>query len=370
MARYDTHLDMAERNVSHTQIVELVGSNKRVLDVGCATGYVASGLVDRNCRVWGVDIDAEAAEKARPFLEKLVIADLEHEPLIDQFDKGSFDAVIFGDVLEHLVDPVRALRDAASLLADGGRIIVSIPNVTHGSLRLALLRGQWTYTTVGLLDETHVRFFDRAGVARLFASAGLSVEHLRGVMVDPLASEVDVRPDELPPGFIEWVREQPDALVYQFVASAHLTGPDDSGQLPELVPAAPLDVVRQVDEYTRRHREELETLQHVQNLAEINGAHAAELRHELLRVRDHVIGLEATVASSRTRTAEAKRELAVARRRLKARNKRLARTERQVANLRSKVRAAERAERELRASRSWRVGRAVTAPARFFRRGA
>jgi 2-polyprenyl-3-methyl-5-hydroxy-6-metoxy-1,4-benzoquinol methylase len=367
VARYDTHIDLANRNVSHTQIVELVGSHKRVLDVGCATGYVAAGLSARNCRVWGVDIDAEAAENARPHLEELVIANLETQPLTELFDRGSFDAVVFGDVLEHLVDPGRALNDAVALLADGGQVVVSIPNVTHGSLRLSLLRGQWRYTTVGLLDETHVRFFDRAGVGRLFTGAGLSVSHLRGIMVDPLQTEVEVRPAELPPGFIEWVRDQPDALVYQFIASAHVTGPDDDGALPELEPVVPLDQVRQVDEFSVRHREDLETLQHVQNLADIGRAQ----EHEMLRVRDHIIGLEAEAASSRTRAARLKKDLEVSERRLKVRTKRLGAARRRVRSLRKRLRTAEqRAEREVRSSRTWRVGRAVTAPARIFRRGA
>lgn len=370
MARYDTHVDMANRNVSHTQIVELVGTHKRVLDVGCATGYVASGLAARNCKVWGVDIDAEAAEQARPLLEELVIADLETEPLTDHFDKGSFDAVVFGDVLEHLVDPVRALRDAVSLLAEGGRIVVSIPNVTHGSLRLALLRGQWTYTQVGLLDETHVRFFDRAGVAKLFASAGLTIEHLRGVTIDPLSSEVDVRPDELPPGFIEWVRDQPDSFVYQFVASAHPTQPEDTAELPELVPVIPVQEIRESDEYARRYQEELETLQHTRNLAEISTAQAAQLRRELLNVRDHILGLEAEAASGRKRVAQANRQREIAERRLKERTKKLANTRRRIKALRRRLRLARRAERELRASRTWRAGRVVTSPGRIFRRGA
>ncbi len=377
MARYDTYIDLSNRNVSHTQIVELVGAHKKVLDVGCATGYVAAGLMQRNCQVWGVDIDAEAAEQARPYLEQLVIADLENEPLTDHFEKGSFDAVVFGDVLEHIVDPKRALRDAVSLLAEGGRIVVSIPNVTHGSLRLALLQGNWRYTTVGLLDETHVRFFDRAGVASLMASAGLTVEALRGVMIDPLASEVAVDTDALPAGAVEWVRSQPDSLVYQFVASARLTTADDTGELPDLVPAVPVEEARIVDEHARTYREQLETIQHVQNLAEIRAAQVTDLRHRLLTTRDHIIGLEAQAASDAARAKEAKALQTRAERRLKATRRKLVavRTRntslrRADARLKRQVREARAAERALRGSRSYRLGRALTSPLRILRRGA
>src|SRR5665648_1008225 len=75
MSQYDTTLDLTVSNTSHAQIIDLIGGNKTVLDVGCATGYLAQALRARGCTVSGVEYDAEAAEMARPHLDLLVVGD-------------------------------------------------------------------------------------------------------------------------------------------------------------------------------------------------------------------------------------------------------------------------------------------------------
>lgn len=386
MAHYETDLDLldvANRNVSQAQAVELVGSGARVLDVGCATGYLARALQRRGCRVWGVDRDADAAEPARAHLEQLVIADIEDAPLTDHFEKGAFDVLVFGDVLEHTADPVRVLRDALPLLAEGGRVVCSIPNVTHGSLRLAVLQGAWTYTDTGLLDRTHLRFFDRAGVRSLHAEVGLAVDVLRGVVLDPLGTEVRVDADALPAGTIAWVRAQPDAYVYQFLTSARLAGPGDSLDLPELEPAVPVEEVRLDDQHAQRHRDELATLRQLEDLAARRGAEVEQLRHRLLTLRDQVIGLEATASTSTRRLQVAVKRLETAERKLRNREEALTRLRTRMRAARSgqqrSARTAKRLEAEVRTLRaelsattgstSWRVGRAITSPLRAVRRG-
>lgn len=372
MARYDTDLDLtdaAHRNGSQAQMVELVGTGARVLDVGCATGYVARALRDRGCRVWGIDHDAEAAEQARPFLEELVVADLDQGALSDHFERGAFDVLVFGDVLEHLADPARVLRGALPLLAPGGRVVCSIPNVTHGSLRLALLQGRWSYTETGLLDSTHVRFFDRAGVGALHEQVGLTVEELRGVLVEPLAAEVRVDADALPASVIAWVREQEDAYVYQFVTSARAARPEDRSGLPDLVPAVALEDVRADDVHAQRHRDE---------------QHAVEaLRHTVITQRDHIIGLEATTSTARVRAKATASRLDAAERQLKRREVNAKKLRAEVRSMRATKRRFEmktrrfqkenaelRTEvRQLRSSFAWRIGRVVTSPARVLRRG-
>ena len=76
MSQYDTTLDLSVSNTSHAQVVSLVPAGSDVLDVGCATGYLAEALNQRGCTVSGVEYDAEAAEKARPHLDHLVVGDL------------------------------------------------------------------------------------------------------------------------------------------------------------------------------------------------------------------------------------------------------------------------------------------------------
>jgi len=223
--RYDTDVDLSNRNNSHTLMVELVGGSKRVLDVGCATGYLAQALVERGCTVSGVEFDAEAAEEARPHLERLVIGDLEAMDLPEAFGDDRFDVVVFGDVLEHLKDPLPVLRGARKLLADGGSVVASIPNIAHGSVRLALLAGRFDYQPLGLLDSTHIRFFTRSSVEDLFREAGMVPIDVRRTTAGFFDTPVPVSEAEFPPEVIDAVLADPESATYQFVLRAV---PDDA----------------------------------------------------------------------------------------------------------------------------------------------
>jgi 2-polyprenyl-3-methyl-5-hydroxy-6-metoxy-1,4-benzoquinol methylase len=223
--RYDTDVDLSNRNNSHTLMVELVGGTKRVLDVGCATGYLAQALVGRGCTVSGVELDEESAEEARPSLERLVVGDLETMDFAEAFGEDRFDVIVFGDVLEHLRDPLPVLRKAKALLADRGSVVASIPNIAHGSVRLALLAGRFDYQDLGLLDSTHVRFFTRSSLEDLFREAGLVPIDVRRTTAGFFDTPVPVREDEFAPEIVDAVRADPESATYQFVLRAV---PDDA----------------------------------------------------------------------------------------------------------------------------------------------
>jgi SAM-dependent methyltransferase len=223
--RYDTDVDLSNRNNSHTLMVELVGGTKRVLDVGCATGYLAKALVERGCTVTGLEFDEGAAEEARPHLDRLIVGDLETMDLAEAVGDERFDVVVFGDVLEHLKDPLAALRKAKSVMAERGSVVASIPNIAHGSVRLALLAGRFDYQDLGLLDSTHVRFFTRSSVEDLFREAGMVPVDVRRTTAGFFDTPVPVQEGEFPPEVVDAVRADPEAETYQFVLKAV---PDDA----------------------------------------------------------------------------------------------------------------------------------------------
>ncbi len=70
-----------------------------------------------------------------------------------------FDLVTYGDVLEHLLEPQDVLRETRNLLAPGGRVLISLPNIAFWTMRVKLLMGRFEYESMGLLDYTHLRFF-------------------------------------------------------------------------------------------------------------------------------------------------------------------------------------------------------------------
>jgi 2-polyprenyl-3-methyl-5-hydroxy-6-metoxy-1,4-benzoquinol methylase len=155
---------------SHHRIVEAVRAGSRVLDVGCAGGYVARALRERGCTVVGVDARAdEAAERA---CDRFYVADLDGGDWAPE-ERG-FDYILFGDVLEHLRD-TSILSRCKAWLAPNGRVIASTGNVALWFMRLSLLLGRFRYAPRGILDETHVRLYTRQTFRELLEASGFRV---------------------------------------------------------------------------------------------------------------------------------------------------------------------------------------------------
>jgi 2-polyprenyl-3-methyl-5-hydroxy-6-metoxy-1,4-benzoquinol methylase len=205
---------------THNLVVELVPEGSSVLEFGCATGYMSEVLTQRrSCRVTGVELDPQAAAEATAFCERVVVGDAETLDLGEHLGDERFDAVLFADVLEHLRDPAAMLRRARPFVAEGGAVVASIPNIAHISVRLALLGGEFRYRDLGLLDDTHVRFFTRASIIDLFESEGFVVSTWRRRHVDESDAEISPPPD-LPDDIRSWLGADPELTTYQFVVRA------------------------------------------------------------------------------------------------------------------------------------------------------
>ncbi|MEM0010911.1 MAG: class I SAM-dependent methyltransferase [Conexivisphaerales archaeon] len=149
---------ISEAHGPHVKIIRHVGRGRRVLDVGCATGYLAEELTEKGNEVYGIEVDSEAAMEAREYYKDVLVADvesLEELPYPEKF----FDIVICADVLEHLRKPDRVLRMLKRYLKPEGLLIVSLPNIAYWRVRMNLLLGKFDYEEVGIMDRTHLRFF-------------------------------------------------------------------------------------------------------------------------------------------------------------------------------------------------------------------
>ncbi len=146
--------------------------------------------------------------------------------LCEELGEELFDVIVFGDVLEQLKHRLLTLIRLKSFLRSEGYVIASIPNVAHGSVRLALMQGKFEYLPFGLLDETHLRFFTRESVEQLFDAAGLSITGLERTTRDILETEIKVNTEAIEDEILELVREAPEATTYQFVVKAR---PSDEG---------------------------------------------------------------------------------------------------------------------------------------------
>jgi SAM-dependent methyltransferase len=149
---------------------------RRVLEVGCGGGELGRLLRSRGHHVTGIELVPEMAERARRWLDHVETADVETDGF--PFPPASFDAILFADVLEHLIDPWRVLREAVGVLAESGAVVASIPNVQNIDVLRRLFRGRWDYRERGILDRGHLRFFTLRTIRSLFDQAGLTVEYL------------------------------------------------------------------------------------------------------------------------------------------------------------------------------------------------
>jgi 2-polyprenyl-3-methyl-5-hydroxy-6-metoxy-1,4-benzoquinol methylase len=261
---------------THSKIVSLVPPATRVLEFGCATGYMTEVLKNRlGCTVVGIEIDRDAAALAEHYAERVIVGDAETIDYAAELAGEQFDVVMFADVLEHLKEPADVLRRVRPFVAENGVVVASIPNIAHASVRLALLGGEFRYREWGLLDDTHLRFFTRASIQDLFEETGYAVTHWLRQRLD--VGETEIKVPQVPEAVREWLASDPEATTYQFVLRAVVS--ESSAQL-------------------RLLREEIEQLRPDRDAATHLAAATEELE-ELRPLRDEVVILRAEIEAVR-----------------------------------------------------------------------
>ena len=145
-----------------------------VLDVGCHKGALGAAYRARNprARVLGVDHTPDAVRIAATRLSEVACFDIESDPLPFEVP-GGYDCIIYGDVLEHLRDPWRVMREHAALLSPRGVMLICVPNAAHWSVPLRLINGSFDYEEQGILDRTHLRWFTLASMEKALRTTGL-----------------------------------------------------------------------------------------------------------------------------------------------------------------------------------------------------
>jgi methionine biosynthesis protein MetW len=197
---------------------------RRVLDVGCGAGALGAALrAERDVEVAGLELSPDAAARARERLDAVVEANLDELEELP-FEPASFDAMIFGDVLEHLRDPHRLLRTLRPWLADDGALVCSIPNVGHWSVVLPLLtRDRWPYADAGLLDRTHVHFFTLTEAEEMLRDCGFALASAAATHVSEPPPEMNHLASFLSAIGVDQANARLHLTAYQYLLVAHPT---------------------------------------------------------------------------------------------------------------------------------------------------
>lgn len=263
--KYRVNYEEIEPGSVISLILELIRPGSRVLELGCAAGSMTRVLHDRHgCTVDAVEIDAVVAQEARPFCERLLVADLETLAWDSSFFAGQdYDYILLADVLEHLRAPAHVLCGLRAILREGGSLIVSTPNIAYAGVQAALRLGWFPYQATGLLDQGHLHFFTRAELEVMFLNCGLVPIERREVRLGPSDSEFSRYWRMLTESDQQQLLAAQDATVYQWVLATQL--PSDTAWRRFMLP---LSRQASLEHQVHRLSQELGALQRLREYTE------------------------------------------------------------------------------------------------------
>jgi 2-polyprenyl-3-methyl-5-hydroxy-6-metoxy-1,4-benzoquinol methylase len=164
------------------EMLRRVPSNvERVLELGCAEGAFAAAVKQRTgAEVWGIEFDPRIAGRASAVIDRVLVGDADER--IAEVPDSHFDVIVCNDVLEHLVDPLRTLVTLRRKLRPAGVVVASIPNIRYApALSRILFQRDFPKDDEGIFDRTHLHFFTRKSIVRMFENAGYTLHRIDGI---------------------------------------------------------------------------------------------------------------------------------------------------------------------------------------------
>jgi 2-polyprenyl-3-methyl-5-hydroxy-6-metoxy-1,4-benzoquinol methylase len=185
---YRINLNTANDNDARIMAYSFIEPDSIVLDVGCACGDFGTLLKkNKNCIVYGFEYNEGSIEIAR---QAKIYEDI-HQVDLNTFDTinyeeyyKKFDNIVILDVLEHLLDSQKVIESLKLFLKDDGCFIISLPNIAHCSIKASLLLNEFTYTDMGILDKTHIKFYTYKSIVEFFSKTCLEIENVKFTIVD------------------------------------------------------------------------------------------------------------------------------------------------------------------------------------------
>ena len=169
-------------SLTQQRIIELVGQNKKVLEVGSSSGYMSKFFLRNNCRVDVVEIEKIALKKVSKKINKVIHKSIEDSSIASELNKD-YDFIILSDVIEHLAFPEKALENLKKIASNDTKLILSTPNIACWIIRKELfLKGRFEYEESGILDKTHLRLFTVDSLLKLLSESGWKTHQIIGTI--------------------------------------------------------------------------------------------------------------------------------------------------------------------------------------------
>lgn len=180
---YNNKSNVYYRNARPEMLQFLPKNFDKILDIGCGEGLFAHSIREKSNRdieLWGIEPMEKQGLEAKKKLDKVLIG--KSEDVLNEIPDNYFDVIFFNDVLEHLVDPYNLLKLIKSKLSNDGFIVSSIPNVRyHNTFMDLVLNKNWDYKSFGVLDKTHLRFFTRKSIVKMYESMDFEIIEHKGI---------------------------------------------------------------------------------------------------------------------------------------------------------------------------------------------
>ena len=216
---YDFKIDDVEENTPFWYVCQNIERNQKVLDVGCATGYLGEILkANKDVDIVGLDNQDDHIDKARKRniysdLIKLDLNSFKNE--LDEYT-SYFDRIILSDVIEHLNNPMEVLRKLSKFLKEDGKFLLNIPNISHSSIKYNLLNNNFNYTPMGLLDETHIRFFTLSTIIKELSQNSFLIENVQFTFFGPgQFGDQKVDYEKYPQEIVDYIENDIESSIYQ-----------------------------------------------------------------------------------------------------------------------------------------------------------
>ena len=313
MSKYSRVIDLSDTNSAATKIIELVGKNKKVLEYGCAGGHMSKVLKEKyGCEVVGIEINPQDAKTARDYCKEVVVGDIEDFGWCKRLAGKKFDVAIFADVLEHLKRPERPLEKVREFLKDNGCVLVSVPNIANVSIRLELLSGGFEYEDLGILDDTHLKYFTLKSIINLIESAKLyvdSVDYSTKDLPDKVIAE------QLKPLGLRATKKTiknfgtVEAIAYEFILKANKRKP--KGYVPYKFKEIekPQRVMEEVfGEQAKQNREKGKHIANLEAALTDGKSHIKNIEARLLDQKTHIKSLESERSERKRHIANIEKE--------------------------------------------------------------
>jgi 2-polyprenyl-3-methyl-5-hydroxy-6-metoxy-1,4-benzoquinol methylase len=154
---------------------------QHVLELGCAEGAFAATVKERTgAEVWGIEFNPQAAEHASAIVDRVLVGDADER--IAELPETYFDAIVCNDVLEHLLNPGATLTQLRRKLKPEGVVVASIPNIRFTpALSKVVFHKDFPKDDEGIFDRTHLHFFTRKSIVRLFETSGFTIQRIKGI---------------------------------------------------------------------------------------------------------------------------------------------------------------------------------------------